>query len=670
MRKKILRCLGITVALIMCALLCVTVVGVIAQAAGLVDDTVSADYLYSKYPLMNYRLDFYVDNSWGWLPWNWKDGIGKSVMYGIYCITNFVWILSLYLSNATGYVVEQAYKMDFVDDMADMIGRNIQILAGVNENGVQTSGYYVGFLLLFVLILGIYVAYVGLLKRETSKAVQAIVNFILIFVLSAAFIASAPVYVKRINEFSSDVATATLDLGTKVIMPNSDVKGKDSVGLIRDCLFSIQIKQPWMLLQFGDSSEENIGKSRVDKLLSTSQKKNDGKDREDIVKNEIEKNENSNLTVSEVVPRLGMVAFLFIFNIGISMFVFVLAGYMISAQILFIVYALLLPISFVIAMLPTYNGNIKKVIEKLFNAIMLRAGITLIVTVAFSISTMFYNMSTDYPFFMIAFLQIVTFASIALKLNDLLGMFSLNSNDTQQVGRRIMRGPNMFLRRNIRRMERRMGRSIGKKLMPDRKSSTRDRANTQNANVRSTNGSANVRESNTVSRSRNNRSYVEAQNRSESENEGNVKVNDRSVESRPNVKTLGERIGNKIGAVADTKNRVKDNAEQLKEKVKDAPIHVSHKAYEQKKKVRENISGFKRGIKEEQSNRQKSREDSREEYYQNVSAKKDELKQERERKNNKRNNVQRRRNTRVDDTTVAREKNVTHVYSDRRRDDK
>lgn len=520
------------------------------------------------------------------------------------------------------------------------------------------------------MILGIYVTYTGLLKRETSKAVQSIVNFILIFVLSAAFIANAPVYVKRINEFSSDISTATLDLGTKIMMPNSDVKGQDSVGLIRDCLFSIQIKQPWMLLQFGDSNEKNIGKSRVDKLLSTSPKKNDGKDREDIVKNEIEKNENSNLTVSEVVPRLGMVAFLFIFNIGISVFVFMLAGYMILTQVLFVVYAMMLPISFVIAMLPTYNGNIKKTIEKLFNTIMMRAGITLIVTVAFSVSTMFYNISADYPFFMVAFLQIVTFAGIALKLNDLLGMFSLNSNDSGQIGRRLMRSPRMFMRRNIRRMERRMGRSIGKKLMPDRKSSTRDRANTQNANVRSTNGSANVRESNTVSGSRNNRSYVEAQNRSESENEGNVKVNDRSVESRPNVKTLGERIGNKIGAVADTKNRVKDNVEQLKEKVKDAPIHVSHKAYEQKKKVRENISGFKRGIKGEQSNRQKSREDSRKEYYQNVSAKKDELKQERERKNNKRNNVQRRRNTRVDDTTVAREKNVTHVYSDRRRDDK
>lgn len=664
MHKKLLRYLGITALLVLGVFLSLAAVGAIAHAAGLVDDTVSADNLYSKYPLMNYRLDFYVDSGWSWLPWNWKDGLGKSVMYGIYCITNFIWIVSLYLSNATGYVVEQAYKLDFINDMADAIGENIQILAGVNENGFQDSGYYVGFLLLFILILGIYVVYVGLLKRETSKAVQSLISFILIFILSAAFIANAPAYIKKINEFSSDISTATLDLGTKIIAPGSSSKGQDSVSLIRDCLFSIQVKQPWLLLQFGDSNEENIGKSRVDKLLSTSPKKNDGKDREDIVKDEIEKNENSNLTVSEVINRLGMVAFLFIFNIAISIFVFALAGYMILTQVLFVVYAMLLPISFVIALLPTYNGNVKKIIEKLFNTIMTRAGITLIVTVAFSISTMFYSMSTDYPFFMIAFLQVVTFAGIALKLNDLLGMFGLNSNDSQQVGRRLMRSPNMFLRRNFRRMERKVGRSIGKKIMPN-KNSSRNRVSTQDVIVNRTNGSVDIK----PPESRGNRSYANARNQTAGENGDNAKVNSHSAESRPNVKTLGERIGNKIGAVADTKDRVKDNVEQLKEKAKDAPIYASHKIHEQKNRVRENVKGFKRGIGEEQSNRKKARENQRQEYHQNVTAKKNELKQEKERKDSKRNNVQ-RKNTRTDDKSVtgARHRNTSYVDSDRRRD--
>ena len=105
------------------SLILLSLLGTVAHATGLVDDTINAENLYSKYPLSNYQLDFYVDNSWSWLPWNWLDGIGKSVQYGLYCITNFVWTISLYLSNATGYVVQEAYKLDFINDMADSIGK-------------------------------------------------------------------------------------------------------------------------------------------------------------------------------------------------------------------------------------------------------------------------------------------------------------------------------------------------------------------------------------------------------------------------------------------------------------------------------------------------------------------------------------------------------------------
>lgn len=652
MKKKIFRCLVLFVLVGVSLILGLAAIGAVAQAAGLVDDTVSADNLYSKYPLMNYRLDFYVDNSWGWLPWNWKDGIGKSVMYGIYCITNFIWIVGLYLSNATGYVVAQAYKLDIINDMADAIGQNMQIIAGVNEHGFQSSGYYVGFLLILILILGVYVAYVGLLKREVSKAVSALMNFLLIFILSAAFIANAPAYIKKINEFSNDVSTATLDIGTKIIMPNSSSKGQDSVDLIRDCLFSIQVKQPWLLLQFGNSDESAVGKSRADKLLSTSPKDNDGEDREKIVKEEIEKNNNSNLTITEVVARLGMVVFLFIFNIGVSMFVFFLAGYMILTQILFIVYAMFLPVCFIFSMVPTYNGNVKKAIEKLFNVIMMRAGITLVVTIAFSISTMFYNMTTDYPYFMVAFLQIITFAGIAYKLNDLLSMFGLNGNDGLQVGRRLTREPRMFLRRRFRRAERKIERSIGERLSSGTKRPSSRRTNTSGIQSRDMNNvSSKSQEISRKSMHRNNASHAtDIQNHIQNEDRNRTDMNRASSK-----KTTGEKLGNKIGAVADTGNRVKDNAKQLKEKIKDAPDNAKHKVYERKAKIRDNVSGFKQGIKDEQVNRKMTREKQRKEYQQNMEMKRENLKQEKERRNNKRDNVQRKYSG-LDSVTFTQEK--------------
>ena len=441
-------------------LLLLTVFGTAAHAAGLVDDTVDAANEYSKYPLDNYQLDFYVDSGWDWLPWNWLDGIGKQVMYGLYAITNFIWTISLYLSNATGYLIQEAYSLDFISSTADSIGKNMQTLAGVTTGGLSSEGFYIGFLLILILVVGIYVAYTGLIKRETTKAIHAVVNFVVVFVLSAAFIAYAPDYIGKINEFSADISNASLTLGTKIVLPNSGSQGKDSVDLIRDSLFSIQVKQPWLLLQYGNSDMESIGADRVESLLSTSPDENNGQDREEIVVEEIEDRENTNLTITKTINRLGTVFFLFMFNIGISVFVFLLTGIMIFSQVLFIIYAMFLPVSFLLSMVPSFEGMSKRAITKLFNTILTRAGITLIITVAFSISTMLYNLSGEYPFFLTAFLQIVTFAGIYFKLGDLMGMFSLQSGDSQSMGSRIMRRPRMLMHAHMHRLQHKLGRSV------------------------------------------------------------------------------------------------------------------------------------------------------------------------------------------------------------------
>ena len=94
-KEKVFHVLKLVLRAVTVTLVLLSLLGTVAHASGLVDDTVNADNLYSKYPLSNYQLDFYVDNSWSWLPWNWLDGIGKSVQYGLYCITNFVCILAM-----------------------------------------------------------------------------------------------------------------------------------------------------------------------------------------------------------------------------------------------------------------------------------------------------------------------------------------------------------------------------------------------------------------------------------------------------------------------------------------------------------------------------------------------------------------------------------------------
>ena len=587
-KKKIFHFLKMALFVVALSLILLSLLGTVAHATGLVDDTINAENLYSKYPLSNYQLDFFVDNSWSWLPWNWLDGIGKSVQYELYCITNFVWTISLYLSNATGYVVQEAYKLDFINDMADSIGKSIQTLAGVTENGFSSTGFYVGFLLLIILVVGMYVAYTGLIKRETSKALHAVINFVVVFVLSASFIAYAPDYIKKINEFSSDISTASLDLGTKIMLPNSDSEGKDSVDLIRDSLFSIQVEQPWLLLQFGNSNAEEIGTDRVEALVSASPEDEDGKTREEVVKTEIEDNDNNNLTIPQVVNRLGMVFFLLFFNLGITIFVFLLTGMMLFSQILFIIFAMFLPISFLLSMIPSYESMAKQAIVRVFNTIMTRAGITLIVTVAFSISSMFYNISTDYPFFMVAFLQIVCFAGIYMKLGDLMSMFSLNAGDSQSMGRRIFRRPYLFMRHRARRMEHRIARAVSAGGISG--------------------GVAGAVAGSAVAGKR-----AERKNTASKENRGNT------------TSSMGQRAGSKVGAVLDTKNKVKDKANAVKENIKDMPTQTAYAVYSAKEKAKSSVSDFKRGMVQEQQSRQTGRLEKQEQRKKNIADKRMEL---------------------------------------------
>ena len=582
-KEKVFHVLKLVLLAVTVTLVLLSLLGTVAHASGLVDDTVNADNLYSKYPLSNYQLDFYVDNSWSWLPWNWLDGIGKSVQYGLYCITNFVWTISLYLSNATGYVVQQAYKLDFINDMADSIGKSIQTLAGVTEHGFSSSGFYVGFLLIIILIVGIYTAYTGLLKRETSKALHAVINFVVVFIVSASFIAYAPNYIQKINDFSSDISTASLDLGTKIMLPDSESKGKDSVDLIRDSLFAIQVEKPWLLLQFGNSDTEEIGADRVEALVSASPSDEDGETRENVVKTEIEDNDNDNLTIPQVVNRLGMVFFMLIFNLGITIFIFLLTGMMLFSQILFIIYAMFLPVSFLLSMIPTYENMAKQAVVRVFNAIMTRAGITLIVTVAFSISSMFYNISTDYPFFMVAFLQIICFAGIYMKLGELMSMFSLNANDSQQIGRRIFRRPMVFMRHRARRMERRIARAVGAGSVAGAVAG----ASIARAGKPATNQPPKKRENTSAS--------------------------------------MGSRVGSAVGAVMDTKNKIRDSASSLKENVKDLPTQAGYTVHSAKQKAKDNVSDFKRGVVEERENRQEQRTQKRNLHRENISQKKQEL---------------------------------------------
>lgn len=526
-----------------------------AHAAGLLDETIDTAHEFSRYPIDNYQLDFYVDSSWDWLPWNWLDGIGKTAQYAIYLFTNFLWTLNLYISNAVGYLIQQAYDLDFISSAASEIGKNIQLIAGVSASGFDSTGLFPGMMAIVTLLVGVYCTYVGLIKREMTKAFHAALNFVVVFVVSVGLIAYAPSAISGVNEFSSDISNGIVDVSAKILAP--DTAGENTgVSAIRDCLFGIQVKQPWLIMQFGDSDVENIGEERVNSLLGTSPDENRGKDREEVVKTELEDYDNGNLTVTEVTSRFGLSVFFLIFNLIVSAFAIMLTGSMLLSQILFIISAMFLPVSLLISMIPAFSGTSRRAVISLFNTIMLRVGTTLLTTFVLVLSSLAYTIANGKPFVVVVLLQVIVFAGVYMERDKLLGMIGLRDEGTGRVGRAMSNRPRRTISRAVRKaLPFAAGVGVGKRSAQRRAMQSTQRTASTSA-------------------------------------------------SRENVqqekKNLGQRVGEKVGKIADAPSRVRDKAVETVQKVKDAPTNAEYA-------VHSNIESARQSVVETMQKRRESR---------------------------------------------------------------
>ena len=515
-----------------------------AHAAGLLDETIDTAHEFSRYPIDNYQLDFYVDSSWDWLPWNWLDGIGKTAQYAIYLFTNFLWTLNLYISNAVGYLIQQAYDLDFISSAASEIGKNIQLIAGVSASGFDSTGLFPGMMAIVTLLVGVYCTYVGLIKREMTKAFHAALNFVVVFVVSVGLIAYAPSAISGVNEFSSDISNGIVNVSAKILAP--DAAGENTgVSAIRDCLFGIQVKQPWLIMQFGDSDVENIGEERVNSLLGTSPDENRGKDREEVVKTELEDYDNGNLTVTEVTSRFGLSVFFLIFNLIVSAFAIMLTGSMLLSQILFIISAMFLPVSLLISMIPAFSGTSRRAVISLFNTIMLRVGTTLLTTFVLVLSSLAYTIANGKPFVVVVLLQVIVFAGVYMERDKLLGMIGLRDEDTGRIGRAMTNRSRRTISRAVR------------KALPFAAGVGGGKRSAQRRAMQSTQRTAST------------------------------------SASRENVqqekKNLGQRVGEKVGKIADAPSRVRDKAVETVQKVKDAPTNAEYAVHSNIESARQSV---------------------------------------------------------------------------------
>ena len=400
------------------------------------------------YPWQHYQLDFHYDVKQGWFK-SMNERIAENLSNGVFMLTNFSWMLNLQISEGAGFLLAEIFNFDFITNATTHLVSNMQKIAGVSKAGFDKNGLVFYLIPILLIVIAVYTAYVGGIKGQVAKALSALINFTVVLILSSLFLVYAGTYLNHINEFSKEMTTKIATAGLNVIGSGSNQLYQDNPGQsIRENLRNIQIRQPWLLMSFGTTDESAIGADRIhqiERLASGSD------ERQDLIEDEIKNHNNNLMGNSGLGQRFGMVIAIGLMNIIISLFVLLIACKTILYQALFILYAMFLPISFLMSLVPSFESTSRRAIIKLFNLIMMRIGITVVIVGIFSLSSLAYSLTQTTPYIFIMMVQLIIFVGLWTQLGNIMDMFSFNDKSgAGSVNNRIV-SPIRRTARNIMR---------------------------------------------------------------------------------------------------------------------------------------------------------------------------------------------------------------------------
>ncbi|ALA55213.1 Membrane protein, putative (plasmid) [Shouchella clausii] len=383
---------------------------------------------YNEYPQHHYYLDSYIDTSGDWMPWNWAEGAGKQIFIALAELTNSIWQLNVLLAHFTGFIVQEAFTLDFVSSVTNVIGKAIQGVAGFS-NGFHSDGLWPLLVTFMLCLVGTWAAYVGIVKRETSRAWGGLISSLIVFVFSLGFFANAGTILKELNDWSSNIQSNILNVSASIVNPGSSYDQDEGIASIRNQMFDLMVKKPYTILQYGSTE---IEQERVNELLSVDPLR-DGESREEIAKIEVEDRDNAMMGLGGVSQRAAFIPLLFIANTIIGVFSLIVSGSIILYQLVFLALALFAPVPLLMAVVPRWQQSAVVWFSKLVHAQLMKIAIALLLTILFGISSILYQATSngDIGYLGMMLLQIVCFVGIWSKRKDLFGSVTQTVSNIQ-----------------------------------------------------------------------------------------------------------------------------------------------------------------------------------------------------------------------------------------------
>lgn len=380
------------------------------------------DLKYNEYPQHHYKLDTWVDTEGDWMPWNWADGAGKQIYIALMEIINSIWNVNVLLANFTMKIVQEAFELDFVSNVTEQLGAAIQNIAGFGPGGFMQKGLWPLLVTFVIGIVGAWATYVGMIKRESSRAWGGLISSIVIFVFSLGFFSNAPTILKGVNDWSSDLQSNILAVSASVVNPGSSYTKEEGIATIRNQMFDLMVKKPYMLMQYGTTE---VDESRVKTVLSIDPLF-DNEKRQEEVKKEVQDQKNKMMSIDGISQRAGFVPLLFLANSIIGIFLLIVSGSIILYQMIFLALVLFAPVPLLMALVPRWKQSAFDWAMKVLHAQLMKIAIALLLTILFGISAILYRATEtgDLGYLGMMLLQIICFVGIWAKRKELFNIVS------------------------------------------------------------------------------------------------------------------------------------------------------------------------------------------------------------------------------------------------------
>ncbi|MBC1500020.1 hypothetical protein HB943_05340 [Listeria weihenstephanensis] len=366
---------------------------------------------YEKYPMSRYQINNEAE-----------EAKIKGAFVGL---SNILMAFARVIATLVDTALEKLFSLDPIGKF----GTTMSAISKSMYDSLKTS--FAGFLYFFLIA---YVAFIVFLRNNLRDAGRRLIMFVVVMVVGGYWMLNSDFWVKTFNNVSVEaqgkLISATdrlLNMGTNskdsmYSVSNQVAKGEESKGtvaILRNVYFDLAVKKPYLIANYGTTSEEKINAahkgtkgdlSRVDTLLSFKLSEAGQKEKLDYVKKqEVDSNDNETMASGNVFSQMGiaLIAPIAAIALAVPFLAVALMSFLLQYIALLILFAL--PVMFLISIVPQMSMSGFKGLGYLVATFVLKAFIVLLVALLYAICFMMNEMlpPTGFGMYLLNFLVTV-----------------------------------------------------------------------------------------------------------------------------------------------------------------------------------------------------------------------------------------------------------------------